>query len=44
MGCDQYQGFHFSPPLSAVDFGALMRRREQPDDTLDEMFARQARL
>ena len=44
MGCDQYQGFHFSPPLSAVDFGELMRRREQPDDTLDEMFARQARV
>ena len=27
MGCDQYQGFHFSPPLPAADFGALMRRR-----------------
>jgi EAL domain-containing protein (putative c-di-GMP-specific phosphodiesterase class I) len=31
MGCDQYQGFHFSPPLSAADFGALMRKREEPD-------------
>jgi diguanylate cyclase len=28
MGCDQYQGFHFSPPLSVADFGALLRRRE----------------
>ena len=28
MGCDQYQGFHFSPPISAADLGDLMRRRE----------------
>jgi predicted signal transduction protein with EAL and GGDEF domain len=28
MGCDQYQGFHFSPPLSVSDFVALLRRRE----------------
>ena len=21
MGCDQYQGFHFSPPLAAGEFG-----------------------
>jgi EAL domain-containing protein (putative c-di-GMP-specific phosphodiesterase class I) len=44
MGCDQYQGFHFSPPLSAADFGALMRRREQPEDSLGEFESRQARL
>jgi diguanylate cyclase (GGDEF)-like protein len=31
MGCDQYQGYHFSPPLPAADFGALMRRQEAED-------------
>ena len=25
MGCDQYQGFHFSPPLAATDFEVLVR-------------------
>jgi diguanylate cyclase (GGDEF)-like protein len=42
MGCDQYQGFHFSPPLSATDFGALMRRRPQVVDSLDDSGTRQA--
>ncbi len=28
MGCDQYQGFHFSPPISAAELSALIRRRE----------------
>ncbi len=28
MGCDQYQGFHFSPPISPADLGDLIRRRE----------------
>jgi diguanylate cyclase (GGDEF)-like protein len=32
MGCDQYQGYHFSPPLSATDFGELMRRQQAQDD------------
>jgi len=31
MGCDQYQGFHFSPPISAADLAALMRRRESAE-------------
>ena len=31
MGCDQYQGFHFSPPISASDLAALIRRRENPE-------------
>ena len=35
MGCDQYQGFHFSPPLPAVDFGALMRRRRLAEGTIE---------
>ncbi|HET9475447.1 MAG TPA: EAL domain-containing protein, partial [Steroidobacteraceae bacterium] len=30
MGCDQYQGFHFSPPISAADLAALIRRRDNP--------------
>jgi diguanylate cyclase (GGDEF)-like protein len=42
MGCDQYQGFHFSPPLPAVDFGELMRRRRHAEDGLDEPGARHA--
>jgi diguanylate cyclase (GGDEF)-like protein len=35
MGCDQYQGFHFSPPLAADEFGALMRRRQRNDEEQD---------
>lgn len=31
MGCDQYQGYHFSPPVPAADFGALLRRQEVAD-------------
>jgi len=30
LGCDQYQGFHFSTPVSAADFEELLRR--QRDD------------
>jgi diguanylate cyclase (GGDEF)-like protein len=36
MGCDQYQGFHFSPPLSANDFGALIRRLRHGEADVDE--------
>jgi len=32
MGCDQYQGFHFSPPLPASEFETLMRNQESPAD------------
>jgi len=35
MGCDQYQGFHFSPPLPAADFAALVRRRKDGDSNAD---------
>jgi diguanylate cyclase (GGDEF)-like protein len=42
MGCDQYQGFHFSPPLSATDIGALMRRSRQPGRGVDESGIRHA--
>ena len=43
MGCDQYQGYHFSPPLSAADFGQLMRRRQQAEDALTESALRRIR-
>jgi diguanylate cyclase len=36
MGCDQYQGFHFSAPLPAAAFGELMRCRPGADDSLSE--------
>jgi diguanylate cyclase (GGDEF)-like protein len=35
MGCDQYQGFHFSPPLSAREFAGLVRRTRLADDESD---------
>jgi diguanylate cyclase (GGDEF)-like protein len=35
MGCDQYQGFHFSPPLSASDFRALLRDRAPESEDAD---------
>jgi len=38
MGCDQYQGFHFSPPLPAAEFAALMRSQEQPADERREAY------
>ena len=42
MGCDQYQGFHFSPPLPAVAFGELMRHRRFADGAVDESGVRHA--
>jgi EAL domain-containing protein (putative c-di-GMP-specific phosphodiesterase class I) len=36
MGCDQYQGFHFSAPLPAAAFSELMRCRQDADDRLSE--------
>lgn len=36
MGCDQYQGFHFSAPLPAAAFIELMRCRREADDLLTE--------
>jgi diguanylate cyclase len=42
MGCDQYQGFHFSPPLPAADFAALMRRRPPDENIFEALAARHA--
>lgn len=32
LGCDQYQGFHFSPPLPAGEFAELLRGWQRPED------------
>lgn len=32
LGCDQYQGFHFSPPLPALEFAELLRAWQRPED------------
>ena len=36
MGCDQYQGFHFSPPLPAAAFKDLVREARDPTDSFTE--------
>jgi diguanylate cyclase (GGDEF)-like protein len=35
LGCDQYQGFHFSAALSAADFESLMRGAAQRADVAE---------
>ncbi|MGH8219564.1 MAG: putative bifunctional diguanylate cyclase/phosphodiesterase [Steroidobacteraceae bacterium] len=32
LGCDQYQGFHFSPPLPAPQFAELLRNWQRDED------------
>jgi diguanylate cyclase (GGDEF)-like protein len=32
LGCDQYQGFHFSAPLPAAEFAALVHNWQKPED------------
>jgi diguanylate cyclase (GGDEF)-like protein len=32
LGCDQYQGYHFSPPLPAGEFAELVRGWQRPED------------
>ncbi|MGH8325216.1 MAG: putative bifunctional diguanylate cyclase/phosphodiesterase, partial [Steroidobacteraceae bacterium] len=32
LGCDQYQGYHFSPPLPAGEFATLLRSWQRPED------------
>jgi EAL domain-containing protein (putative c-di-GMP-specific phosphodiesterase class I) len=32
LGCDQYQGFHFSPPLPSDEFAELLRSWQRPED------------
>ena len=32
VGCDQYQGYHFSPPLPAAQFAELVRNWQKTED------------
>ncbi|HEY4213579.1 MAG TPA: EAL domain-containing protein [Steroidobacteraceae bacterium] len=32
LGCDQYQGYHFSPPLPAAEFAALVQNWQRTED------------
>ena len=32
LGCDQYQGYHFSPPLPASEFAQMVREWQKPED------------
>ena len=36
LGCDQYQGFHFSPALPASQFAALVRSENDAGMELSE--------
>ncbi|MDB6086531.1 MAG: hypothetical protein JWN43_4412, partial [Gammaproteobacteria bacterium] len=36
LGCDQYQGFHFSPALPASQFEALVRSKRSTEPELSE--------
>jgi EAL domain-containing protein (putative c-di-GMP-specific phosphodiesterase class I) len=40
MGCDQYQGFHFSPPLPAEAFAAFLRNTRAEEDAFADEAAR----
>jgi diguanylate cyclase (GGDEF)-like protein len=33
LGCDQYQGYHFSPPLPAPEFAELVRTWQKAEDS-----------
>jgi EAL domain-containing protein (putative c-di-GMP-specific phosphodiesterase class I) len=36
LGCDQYQGFHYSPALPAAKFEALVRAQRTAEPELSE--------
>ena len=46
LGCDQYQGFYYSPAVPAEDFAELIRRirSERPEYTEADMLKTQSRL
>jgi diguanylate cyclase len=37
VGCDQYQGFHFSPPVAAAAFGEMVRQQRDADEFSEEI-------
>jgi EAL domain-containing protein (putative c-di-GMP-specific phosphodiesterase class I) len=39
LGCDQYQGYHFSPPLPATEFAELVCRWQKAEDRSSDDFA-----
>ncbi|HLQ14215.1 MAG TPA: EAL domain-containing protein [Steroidobacteraceae bacterium] len=39
LGCDQYQGFHYSKPLPAAAFSELVRDQQQAEDRLSDEIA-----
>ena len=36
LGCDQYQGYCFSPAVPAASFAALLRRSQQESEATEE--------
>src|SRR5580698_8073538 len=36
LNCDQYQGFHFSPPMPASEFANLLVNWQRPDDAVSD--------
>jgi diguanylate cyclase (GGDEF)-like protein len=44
IGCDQYQGFHFSPPVPAREFRQLLRTWQRTEQPFDRTYSKLARL
>jgi diguanylate cyclase len=44
LGCDQYQGFHFSPPVPATRFGELLRNWGSDEQATDRTHSKLTRL
>lgn len=44
MGCDQYQGYHFSPPLPAAEFGELIKRGAQEQFSIEDALRTHSKL
>lgn len=44
MGCDQYQGYHFSPPLPAAEFGELIKRGGKEQFSMEDALRTHSKL
>ncbi len=44
LGCDQYQGFHFSPPVPATRFAEMLRGWRPAEDAVDRTHSKLTRL